>query len=200
MASGPSRTLDAGIVLLGVVALVGLGPLRPAFAGAPLVPFLCVLCLFMVPGAVLVSRSFCDLPGPVAVPASFAVSVGIFALLGVPFLAMNLGLEPYIWRARPLSAPERTGGGRGRQLRLLAQATAAGSCAPWRPVSGFVQTHARVYLEDSEVVAELWERPRPAPRRLRAAERLAVLGRLPAQPAADAPPRVSARGTPRRDR
>ena len=67
-------------------------------------------------------------------------------------------------------------------------------------VSGFVQTHARVYLEGSEVVAELWERPKPAPRRLRVAERLAILGRLPAQPAADANPRVSARGIPRRDR
>ena len=66
--------------------------------------------------------------------------------------------------------------------------------------AGFVQTHARVYLEDGRVHAELWEHPRPAPRRLRAAERLAVLGRLPAQPAPDAGPRVSARGTPSEDR
>jgi UDP-2,3-diacylglucosamine pyrophosphatase LpxH len=63
-------------------------------------------------------------------------------------------------------------------------------------VPGFVQTHARVYLKDTRVRAELWDNPKPAPRRLRAAERLAVLGRLPAQPAPAALPRVSACGTP----
>ena len=61
-------------------------------------------------------------------------------------------------------------------------------------VSEFVQTHVRVCLESHEVVAELWEHPKPAPRRLRAAERLAVLGRQPAQPAPHAKPRISARG------
>ncbi len=67
-------------------------------------------------------------------------------------------------------------------------------------VSEFVQAHARVYLDGAEIRAELWEHPKPAPRRLRAAERLAVLGRLPAQPAADAKPSVAARATPARDR
>ena len=66
-------------------------------------------------------------------------------------------------------------------------------------VPGFVQTHARVYPEGSEVVAELRGRPKPAPRRLRVAERLAVLGRPPARPAADANPGFR-RGIPRRDR
>jgi hypothetical protein len=87
---------DARIVLLGAVALIALGPLRFAFVGAPLVPFLCVLCLFMVPGAVLVGRLFEDMTGPVGIPVSFAVSVGIFALLGVPFLAGGLGLGSYL--------------------------------------------------------------------------------------------------------
>jgi hypothetical protein len=59
-------------------------------------------------------------------------------------------------------------------------------------VPEFVQTHARVHLEGDEIQAELWERPRPAPRHLRATERLAALGRLPAQPAADSKPRISA--------
>lgn len=93
------RTLDARIVLLGVVALIPLWPLRSAFAGAPLIPFLCALCLFMVPGIVLVGRLFEDLCGAVVVPVSFAISVGVFALLGVPFLAMDLGLGPYLWVA-----------------------------------------------------------------------------------------------------
>lgn len=66
-------------------------------------------------------------------------------------------------------------------------------------VPEFVQTHARVYSEGPEVVAELWEHPRPAPRRLRTVERLAVVGRLPDQPPAGMKPRVSARGTPSSD-
>jgi hypothetical protein len=58
----------------------------------------------MVPGIVLVSRLFEDLPVPVVVPVSFATSVGIFALLGVPFLAMNLGLGLYLWVAGTIVA------------------------------------------------------------------------------------------------
>ena len=64
----------------------------------------------------------------------------------------------------------------------------------------FVQTHARVYLDDSGVRADLWEHPKPAPQRLRIAERLAILGRLPAQPAAGMKPRISARGKLPKDR
>ena len=93
------HTLDARVVLLGAVALIPVWPLRFAFDGAPIVPFLCAVCLLMVPGMVLVGRLFEDLPGPVMVPVSFAISVGGFALLGVPFLAMGLGLGSYLWAA-----------------------------------------------------------------------------------------------------
>ena len=82
-----------------MVALVPVWPLRSAFAGAPVVPYLCALCLFMVPGAALAGRMFRDLPGSVVAPVSFAISVGVFALLGVPFLALGLGLGPYLWVA-----------------------------------------------------------------------------------------------------
>jgi hypothetical protein len=58
----------------------------------------------------------------------------------------------------------------------------------------FVQTHVRVFLGDSGVCVELWEHPKPARVRLRAAERIWILGRLPAQPAEDAKPRVRASG------
>ena len=67
-------------------------------------------------------------------------------------------------------------------------------------VPRFVQTHARVYLDDSVVRAELWEHPKPAPQRLRTTERLAVLGRLPAQPAESTKPRISMSGELARDR
>jgi hypothetical protein len=59
-------------------------------------------------------------------------------------------------------------------------------------VSKFVQTHVRVFLGDSGVRVELWEHPKPARVRLRTAERIWILGRLPAQPAEDAEPQVSA--------
>jgi UDP-2,3-diacylglucosamine pyrophosphatase LpxH len=58
-------------------------------------------------------------------------------------------------------------------------------------VSRFVQTHARVYVDDSKVHVELLERPKAAPQRLRNAERLAILGRRPSQPIPNAPPRVT---------
>jgi UDP-2,3-diacylglucosamine pyrophosphatase LpxH len=60
-------------------------------------------------------------------------------------------------------------------------------------VSRFVQTHVRVYRDQQTTQVELWDHPRPATQRLRVAERLAVAGRLPAQPAADEAPRVRAR-------
>ena len=61
-------------------------------------------------------------------------------------------------------------------------------------VSKFVQTHVRVFLSSSSFCVELWEHPKPARVRLRAAERIAILGRLPAQPAEDAHARVQASG------
>lgn len=61
-------------------------------------------------------------------------------------------------------------------------------------VSKFVQTHVRVFLGDPGIRVELWEHPKPARVSLRAAERIAILGRLPAQPAEDARPRVLASG------
>ncbi|MBA3415389.1 MAG: metallophosphoesterase [Chloroflexia bacterium] len=62
-------------------------------------------------------------------------------------------------------------------------------------VSSFVLTHARVSLAESGIRVELWEHPRPARRRVRLAERLATLGRLPPQPPTGAGPRVIASTT-----
>jgi Family of unknown function (DUF6077) len=93
------RTLDAYVLLLSIGALITVG-LRPTFTEVPLISFLGTLFLLMVPGIVLV-RLLCEeyLPGVVMVPVSFAISVGIFALLGVPFLILHLSLELYIWIA-----------------------------------------------------------------------------------------------------
>ena len=59
-------------------------------------------------------------------------------------------------------------------------------------VSNFVQTHVRIFLGDCGVRVELWEHSKPARVRLRTAERIAILGRLPAQPAEDTKPRARA--------
>ena len=66
-------------------------------------------------------------------------------------------------------------------------------------VPKFVQTHARVFLSDSVLRVELWDHPKPASQRLRTTERLALLGRLPTQPAADSKPRISASASLTRD-
>jgi hypothetical protein len=79
----------------------------------------------------------------------------------------------------------------GCWLRQL-QATPALLGSPPVFVSRFVQTHVRVYRADDATQVELWEHPRPAPQRLRVAERLAVLGRLPAE-SDDTSPRVRGR-------
>ncbi|HVU22696.1 MAG TPA: hypothetical protein VHE13_01140, partial [Opitutus sp.] len=56
--------------------------------------------------------------------------------------------------------------------------------------SRFVLTHVRVYRAGDGTRVELWERSRPARQEFRIAERLAVLGRLPREPEADAPAKV----------
>jgi hypothetical protein len=99
------RTFEVAIVLLSAGSLILLGPLRSVFAGVPLVPVLATFLLFMVPGAVLVRLFFRDrIFGTVALPVSFALSMGIFAFLGVPFLLLHLSLASYLWVAGGLLA------------------------------------------------------------------------------------------------
>ena len=94
------RTLDGYIVLLSMVALILVGLLRFTFAEISLIPYLCTLFLFMVPGVVLVHGFFKEHLSRVAmVPVAFVLSVGIFALLGVPSLILHLGLGLYLWTA-----------------------------------------------------------------------------------------------------
>ena len=99
------RMLDAYIVLLSAGALILVGPLRSTLAVLPLVPFLSTFLLFMVPG-VLLSHWFLDehLSGPAMVPVSFAISAGIFGLLGVPVLILHQSLDLYLWIAGALLA------------------------------------------------------------------------------------------------
>jgi UDP-2,3-diacylglucosamine pyrophosphatase LpxH len=67
--------------------------------------------------------------------------------------------------------------------------------APTVFVSRFVQTHVRVHMRDGAIDVELWEQPRPASTTLRAAERLAIAGRVPDQPDDGESLRVIAKAT-----
>jgi hypothetical protein len=69
--------------------------------------------------------------------------------------------------------------------------------APAVFVNVFVQTHVRVFPRDGGLSVELWERPRPSGQSMRVVERLAIAGRLSAEPPAGTPPRVRAAGTVR---
>jgi UDP-2,3-diacylglucosamine pyrophosphatase LpxH len=82
----------------------------------------------------------------------------------------------------------------GCWLRQL-QPVSANVGVPRVFVSRFVQTHVRVYWRDGAIQVELWEHPRPSPRRLRAVEWLAVAGRLHGEPDADESPRVRAQSS-----
>lgn len=92
------RLLDVWVVLFVVVALVVIGPLRGAFEASPLVLFIGVLVLFMAPGILLTHWFLSErLPGATTIPVSFAISTGLFGLLGVPMLILQQSLTVYLW-------------------------------------------------------------------------------------------------------
>jgi UDP-2,3-diacylglucosamine pyrophosphatase LpxH len=62
-------------------------------------------------------------------------------------------------------------------------------------VSKFVLTHVRIFAQDGQLRAELWEQPKPARQHLSRIERLLSWGRTPPQPPSNAKPRVVASAT-----
>ena len=62
-------------------------------------------------------------------------------------------------------------------------------------VSKFVLTHVRVFAQDTQLRAELWEQPKPARQRLTRIERLLSWRRRPLQPPAGSKAGVEASGT-----
>ena len=91
------RFPDALVLLSCAVAAILLLPLRSLSEAFPPIAFSATLVLFMVPG-LLVSQWLLggDLSGFAHMPVGFAISTGVFGLLGVPALILHLSTDAYL--------------------------------------------------------------------------------------------------------
>jgi len=111
--------------LLAVAVAAGLLLASRSVGFPPFIPFAAALALYMTPGVLLshwLSRE--DLSRAALVPVGFALSTGIFGLLGIPFLILHTSLASYLWASgavisaflavagwRMLRAPDEAPGG-----------------------------------------------------------------------------------------
>jgi hypothetical protein len=99
------RSPDALVLLSCVVAVILLLPLRELSGVFPPVAFAATLVLFTAPGLLLSHWLLRDaMSGTALVPVGFAISTGIFGLLGVPALILHLSTENYLLAAGTLLA------------------------------------------------------------------------------------------------
>ena len=93
-------SLDALVLVSSAAALIVLLPLRSASEAFPPVPFAATLVLFVAPG-VLLAHWLLEgaVSGPALVAVGFAISAGVFGLLGVPVLVAHGSIEAYLWAA-----------------------------------------------------------------------------------------------------
>jgi hypothetical protein len=137
------RSLDALILVSSVTAITLLVPLRAVTEIVPLIAFVATLLLFMAPG-VLVTHWYFRGPisGPAMVPVAFAVSTGIFGLLGVPVLISHQSMGFYLWAAGAvLTASLTTAGWKVLRARIPTQeagGVAQGGGAPYGPPAGLL--------------------------------------------------------------
>ena len=136
------RSLDARILLCSVAAFVLLGPLRGEVP--PVVSFAATLLLFMVPGTLATHWFFREyVTGPAVVPVAFALSTGVFGLLGVPALILHQSTELYLWTAGAVLAAFLAGAGwrvlraRAFEAELMAEPVAEGD-ARYGPSAGWL--------------------------------------------------------------
>ena len=99
------RSLDALVLLSCAVAVILLLPLRDLSGAFPPVAFAAALVLFTAPG-LLLSHWLVgdDMSGVALVPVGFAISTGLFGLLGVPALILHSSTENYLLAAGTLLA------------------------------------------------------------------------------------------------
>jgi hypothetical protein len=99
------RSPDALVLLSCVAAVILLLPLRELSGVFPPVAFAATLVLFTAPGLLLSHWLLRDaMSGTALVPVGFAISTGIFGLLGVPALILHLSTENYLLAAGTLLA------------------------------------------------------------------------------------------------
>ena len=99
------RSLDTHVLLSCAAAVILLIPLRELSGAFPPLAFSATLVLFTAPG-LLVSHWLLrdDMSGTALVPVGFAISTGIFGLLGVPALILHLSTENYLLAAGAMLA------------------------------------------------------------------------------------------------
>jgi hypothetical protein len=97
------RSPDTLVLLSCAAAVILLLSLRELSGAFPPLFFAATLVLFAAPG-LLLSHWFLreDMPGTALVPVGFAISTGIFGLLGVPALILHLSTENYLLAAGTL--------------------------------------------------------------------------------------------------
>ena len=97
------RSPDTLVLLSCAAAVILLLSLRELSGAFPPLSFAATLALFAAPG-LLLSHWFLreDIPGTALVPVGFAISTGIFGLLGVPALILHLSTENYLLAAGTL--------------------------------------------------------------------------------------------------
>ena len=138
------RSLDALILLSSAAAVILLGPLRGASEALPVIAFAATFSLFMAPGVLVTYWFFRDrISGPAVVPVGFAISTGLFGLLGVPFLISHQSIEFYLWAAgAALTASLATAGWRALRAEMPAAEPKAESevegYSPYGPPAGWL--------------------------------------------------------------
>ena len=134
------RSPDALVLLSCTAAVILLLPLRGLSGAFPPVAFAATIILFTAPGLLLshwLLRD--DLSGLALVPVGFAISTGVFGLLGVPALVMHLSTADYLLAAGTLLAAFLTVAA-WRTLRVKAPAVESSpeQDAPYGPPAGWL--------------------------------------------------------------
>src|SRR5215204_607583 len=94
------KSPDALVLLSCEVAAIMLLALRNVFDAFPPIIFAATLVLFMAPGFLLSQWLLGDdLSGLAHIPVGFAISTGVFGLLGVPALIVHLSIDAYLLAA-----------------------------------------------------------------------------------------------------
>src|SRR5215216_3958877 len=97
------RSPDALVLLSCVAAVILLLPLRELSGVFSPLAFAATLVLFTAPGLLLSHWLLRDaMSGTALIPVGFAISTGIFGLLGVPALILHLSTEHYLLAAGTL--------------------------------------------------------------------------------------------------